>query len=115
MRVCIISFFLLTGIADQITVSGSGSATPAGVSLPGAYSASDPGILINIHAAMSTYVAPGPAIYSGGTTKSAGAPCSGVETGTTTGPAYTATGGSSPVTSSPPVTTSRGGNSASSS
>lgn len=44
----------------QITVTGSGSAKPAGVKLPGAYAASDPGILVNIHAAMSTYIAPGP-------------------------------------------------------
>lgn len=96
-------------------MSSSGSATPAGVSLPGAYSASDPGILINIHTTMSTYIEPGPTVYSGGTTKSAGAPCSGVETGTTTGPPYTATGGSSPIKSSAPVTTSSGSKTTSSS
>lgn len=32
----------------QLTVTGSGTASPPTVSLPGAYSASDPGILINI-------------------------------------------------------------------
>jgi len=63
----------------QITVSGGGSATPAGVSFPGAYKASDPGILVNIHAAMSGYTAPGPAVYSGGTTKVAGSACKGCE------------------------------------
>lgn len=100
----------------QLTISGSGTATPSGVSLPGAYSASDPGILINIHTTMSTYIVPGPTVYSSGTTKSAGAPCSGIETGTTTGPPYTPTGGSSPTsggssptTSTPAIPTSSSG------
>ncbi|KAI1103491.1 glycoside hydrolase [Jackrogersella minutella] len=61
----------------QLTVTGGGTAKPAGVSLPGAYKASDPGILINIHAAVSDYVAPGPAVYSGGSIKAAGSPCIG--------------------------------------
>lgn len=63
----------------QLSVTGSGSATPATVTLPGAYKASDPGILVNIHAPMSTYVAPGPAVYSGGSTKTAGSACTGCE------------------------------------
>ena len=91
------TFCSLIIFSDQLTISGSGSATPAGVSFPGAYATSDPGILINIHTTLSTYIAPGPTVYSGGTTKSAGAPCSGVETGTATGPPYTPTGGSSPT------------------
>jgi cellulase len=61
----------------QLTVSGGGAAAPATVKFPGAYKASDPGILVNIHAALSTYVVPGPAVYTGGTTKSAGSACSG--------------------------------------
>lgn len=44
----------------QLTVTGSGTAQPAGVKLPGAYDANDPGILINIHAPMDSYIAPGP-------------------------------------------------------
>ncbi|CAJ2507097.1 Uu.00g082830.m01.CDS01 [Anthostomella pinea] len=75
----------------QLTVTGSGSAKPAGVALPGAYAASDPGILVNIHAAMATYVAPGPTVYSGGSTKSAGSPCIGC--------ASTCTAGTSPSSS----------------
>jgi len=63
----------------QITVSGGGNASPATVTFPGAYKATDPGILVNIHAAMSTYVAPGPAVYSGGSTKVAGSACTGCE------------------------------------
>lgn len=62
----------------QITVEGgSGTASPATVRFPGAYSASDPGILVNIHAALSSYTAPGPAVYSGGTIREAGSPCTG--------------------------------------
>lgn len=76
----------------QLTVTGSGTAKPSGVSLPGAYQASDPGILVNIHAAMSTYVAPGPTVYSGGSTQSAGSGCSGCESSCTpsSGPSGTA-------------------------
>jgi len=64
----------------QITVSGDGTATPATVKIPGSYSANDPGIKINIHAAVDSYVAPGPKVYAGGTDKKAGsAACSGCE------------------------------------
>ncbi|OIW35682.1 hypothetical protein CONLIGDRAFT_609141 [Coniochaeta ligniaria NRRL 30616] len=98
----------------QLSVTGSGAASPATVSFPGAYKASDPGILVNIHAAMSTYVAPGPAVYAGGSTKSAGSACSGCESTCTpgSGPVGTATsvpqstktttaGGGQPTTSAP--------------
>lgn len=63
----------------QITVSGGGSASYATVKFPGAYKSSDPGIQINIHAAVSNYVAPGPAVVSGGVTKQAGSGCTGCE------------------------------------
>lgn len=56
----------------QITVAGSGSATPAGVSFPGAYKNTDPGILVDIHAKMSTYIDPGPTVYAGGVSKTPG-------------------------------------------
>ncbi|OTA89851.1 carbohydrate-binding module family 1 protein [Hypoxylon sp. CO27-5] len=82
----------------QLTVTGGGSAKPAGVSLPGAYKASDPGILVNIHAPLSTYIAPGPTVYSGGSTKKAGSPCNGCESTCTAGKApSTATGTSTPT------------------
>ncbi|KAI0452896.1 glycosyl hydrolase family 61-domain-containing protein [Xylaria acuta] len=46
----------------QLYVSGSGTKTFSGVSLPGAYSASDPGILINLYWPIPTsYKNPGPA------------------------------------------------------
>uniref|UniRef100_A0A8H7XL18 AA9 family lytic polysaccharide monooxygenase n=1 Tax=Psilocybe cubensis TaxID=181762 RepID=A0A8H7XL18_PSICU len=47
----------------QINVSGSGSAKPPTVKFPGAYSANDPGILVNIHQSLSTYIVPGPTPY----------------------------------------------------
>jgi len=50
----------------QIKVTGGGSANPAGVRFPGAYSNSDPGIGLTIHTDLSNYVVPGPAVYGGG-------------------------------------------------
>ncbi|EJD51746.1 hypothetical protein AURDEDRAFT_143034 [Auricularia subglabra TFB-10046 SS5] len=47
----------------QLNISGGGSANPPTVRIPGAYSASDPGILVDIHRDLSTYVIPGPAPY----------------------------------------------------
>ncbi|KAI1171088.1 carbohydrate-binding module family 1 protein [Nemania sp. FL0916] len=89
----------------QLTVTGSGSAKPAGVKLPGAYAASDPGILINIHAPMSTYIPPGPTVYSGGSTKSAGAPCAGCESTCKAGSGPTSSAGSGGGGGSSPTTT----------
>ncbi|KAE9365129.1 lytic polysaccharide monooxygenase, partial [Stipitochalara longipes BDJ] len=79
----------------QITVTGGGAASPALVMLPGAYKASDPGIHINIHAAVSAYVVPGPTVYAGGTTKSAGDVCVGAEK-STPGPATPSATGKTP-------------------
>jgi len=67
----------------QITVTGGGSSSPAGVSFPGAYKATDPGIQINIYQSLSSYIAPGPAVIAGGTEAIAGQ----------VGSAVTATGG----------------------
>ncbi|KAJ3974375.1 glycosyl hydrolase family 61-domain-containing protein [Lentinula raphanica] len=53
----------------QINIGGTGTASPAGVSIPGAYSATDPGILINIYQQLDTYEIPGPSPY--GTTSPA--------------------------------------------
>jgi cellulase len=45
----------------QITVTGGGSASPAGVQFPGAYKANDPGIQVNIwDPNFSSYTIPGP-------------------------------------------------------
>ena len=49
----------------QITVTGgTGAKTPSTVSLPGAYKANDPGILLNIYyPPVTSYTAPGPAVF----------------------------------------------------
>ncbi|KAK2753522.1 glycosyl hydrolase family 61 [Colletotrichum kahawae] len=54
----------------QIKVEGSGSAKPEGVSFPGAYKATDPGLLINIYNTITNYVIPGPAVYGSGSSGS---------------------------------------------
>jgi hypothetical protein len=82
---------LIIVCADQITVTGGGAASPSLVMFQGAYKAADPGIKINIHAAVATYVVPGPMVYAGGTTKSAGGACVGVKA-MTAAPAPSATG-----------------------
>lgn len=74
----------------QITVTGTGTSSPAGVLFPGAYKAADPGIQINIYQALSTYVAPGPSVIAGGTEAVAGK----------AGSAVTATGGGVPAATS---------------
>lgn len=48
-----------------LKVTGGGSASPAGETLPGMYDASDPGILINIYQELNGYEIPGPEVYSG--------------------------------------------------
>jgi len=57
-------FYLSCG---QITVTGGGSGTPGPlVAFPGAYSATDPGILIDIYYPVPTsYTPPGPAVWKG--------------------------------------------------
>ncbi|KAF2664389.1 hypothetical protein BT63DRAFT_444113 [Microthyrium microscopicum] len=55
----------------NVEVIGNGSAIPAGVKLPGAYSSTDPGILYNLYYAYQDligpnfYVIPGPPLYHG--------------------------------------------------
>jgi len=64
----------------QIAITGgNGTAKPETVLFPGAFKATDPGILVDIHSKLSTYIAPGPDVYSGGTTKTAGSACAGCE------------------------------------
>jgi len=102
----------------QINVTGGGSTSPAGVSFPGAYSASDPGILINIYQQLNSYVIPGPSPYgttsptvaatawpTAATWNTAGQPSTvphtvpGGSAATTAAPTTTPTGG--PTTSAP--------------
>ncbi|KAF2730590.1 hypothetical protein EJ04DRAFT_500250 [Polyplosphaeria fusca] len=80
----------------QLTVTGGGSAAPAGVSFPGAYKAADPGIQINIYQQLSSYKAPGPAVVEGGTEAVAGK----------AGSVATASGGASPPSATKVVASS---------
>ncbi|OBT52582.1 hypothetical protein VE04_07247 [Pseudogymnoascus sp. 24MN13] len=73
----------------QINVTGgTGSVSPATVSLPGAYKSTDPGILFNLYVSPISYTIPGPSVFS----------CSGGG-GVTTPPATTPT---TPATTAPP-------------
>ncbi|KAK8025554.1 endo-beta-1 4-glucanase D [Apiospora arundinis] len=56
-----------------------GKAVPAGVRFPGAIKANDPGVMINIHAKVTSYVNPGPAVVAGGETRTPGKGCTGCE------------------------------------
>ncbi|KXN88107.1 putative endo-beta-1,4-glucanase D [Leucoagaricus sp. SymC.cos] len=49
----------------QINITGgSGSASPATVSFPGAYKSTDPGITINIYSGLTSYTIPGPDVFT---------------------------------------------------
>ncbi len=49
----------------QINVTGgTGAKTPATVSLPGAYKANDPGILVSIYGNLKSYVIPGTFLHA---------------------------------------------------
>ncbi|PYH43030.1 putative endoglucanase [Aspergillus saccharolyticus JOP 1030-1] len=50
----------------QFKVTSDGANTlPEGVSLPGAYSATDPGILFNLYTSFDSYPIPGPSVWDG--------------------------------------------------
>jgi len=51
----------------QVAVTSTGTVNPPGVAFPGAYKATDPGILINIYQAsnIANYQIPGPAVWTG--------------------------------------------------
>lgn len=52
----------------QLTVTGSGTLAPKGVTFPEAYSKTGPGLGFSIHANLDSYPAPGPKLIAGGTT-----------------------------------------------
>ncbi|CAO2653305.1 Nn.00g027160.m01.CDS01 [Neocucurbitaria sp. VM-36] len=51
----------------QLTVTGSGTLVPKGVTFPEAYSKTGPGLGFSIHADLSDYPVPGPELIAGGT------------------------------------------------
>ncbi|KAF7289745.1 Lytic polysaccharide monooxygenase [Mycena indigotica] len=75
----------------QVTVTNGGSGTPGPlVAFPGAYTGNEPGILINIYYPIpTTYVQPGPAVWTGGSS----------------GGGVTTTNGGVTTTQAPPTTT----------
>ncbi|KAL5316610.1 hypothetical protein ACEPPN_015659 [Leptodophora sp. 'Broadleaf-Isolate-01'] len=56
----------------NLEVTGSGTDSPTGTLGTALYTATDPGLLINIYAAIASYVVPGPALYSGAVSASQG-------------------------------------------
>ncbi|KAJ5550286.1 hypothetical protein N7535_001772 [Penicillium sp. DV-2018c] len=49
----------------NLQITGSGTDKPAGVLGTSLYKSTDPGILIDIYQSLSTYIVPGPTLYSG--------------------------------------------------
>jgi len=49
----------------NLAVTGTGTASPAGISAEDFYTPTDPGILFNIYTSFTTYPIPGPTLYSG--------------------------------------------------
>ncbi|KAJ5960762.1 uncharacterized protein N7479_007912, partial [Penicillium vulpinum] len=49
----------------NLQITGSGTDQPSGVLGTDLYSPTDPGILLNIYTSLSTYIVPGPTLYSG--------------------------------------------------
>jgi lytic cellulose monooxygenase (C1-hydroxylating) len=65
----------------NLAVTGTGSATPSGVSVETFYTPSDLGILVNIYQTLSTYIIPGPTVWSGGVSMSQTLPAAPKSTG----------------------------------
>ena len=85
----------------NLVVSGGRSETPAGESAEKFYTPSDPGIKIDIYSPISSYVMPGPALYSGAISAAqTSLPITSYAATTTSGG-----GGSSPTTTSKLPTT----------
>ena len=78
----------------NLKVTGGGSDSPAGVAGTSLYKDTDPGILVNIYSNLKSYVIPGPAVYSAGSSSSS----SGSDSAA---PATTATPSATSVSSSP--------------
>ncbi|KAL1595532.1 hypothetical protein SLS59_008169 [Nothophoma quercina] len=81
----------------HIKVEGSGTATlPAGVSFPGAYKATDPGVLFDIYSGFTSYTPPGPKVWNGASAASAAAPAT--TTKAAAAPAKTTAAAAKPTT-----------------
>ncbi|KAG8990570.1 hypothetical protein FRB90_001706 [Tulasnella sp. 427] len=95
----------------QLTVTGSGSSSPAGVAFPGAYSQTDPGILFNLYTSFTTYTIPGPTVYTpgggSGTTTKASSSTTKASSSTTTSKASSSTTTSKASTTTTTTTTTK--------
>lgn len=67
----------------NLEISGSGTAAPSGTAGEKLYTPTDPGILVNIYQSLSTYIIPGPTLWSGAAAGSATAAASATATPTT--------------------------------
>ncbi|KAL4893235.1 putative endo-beta-1,4-glucanase D [Aspergillus ambiguus] len=90
--------FYMECVQLEVTSDGS-NALPEGVSIPGAYTATDPGILFDIYSSFNSYPIPGPDVWDG---SSSGA-SSGSSATTTASPATTSA--EAPTTTAAPSTT----------
>jgi cellulase len=84
----------------QLTVTGSGTLEPKGVTFPEAYSKTGPGLGFSIHADLDSYPAPGPELIAGGTEATPELLTFGKLAGA---PAATATGGAATSAASTPA------------
>ncbi|KAF4220099.1 hypothetical protein CNMCM8980_003388 [Aspergillus fumigatiaffinis] len=97
----------------QVKVTSAGTKTlPAGVSIPGAYKATDPGVLFDMYNSFTSYPIPGPAVWDGSSSGSSGsspaktAPAASVTTAPTKqGSADTSASPTTLVTATKPATT----------
>ncbi|KAJ5652645.1 endoglucanase-4 precursor [Penicillium longicatenatum] len=83
----------------NLNVTGSGTATPSGTLGEDLYKNTDPGIYVNIWATLSTYVIPGPILYTAGSAAAATAAAASSAT-TTEAAAVETTSASSSVSTS---------------
>ncbi|KAF3936814.1 Endoglucanase-4 [Dactylella cylindrospora] len=92
----------------QINIIGGGSSSPPTVNFPGAYSGSDPGILVNIYyPPLTTYVIPGPRPFTCGGSQPTTATTTTAPRTTTTSTTLSRTTTTSSRTTTPATTTSR--------
>jgi cellulase len=86
----------------ELTISGSGAANPTGVAFPGYYTNTDPGMIFSVYQSFTSYVIPGPALYSSGSSSSSGTPSVAPTTRPTSSPTTTPT--NAPNTVAPTTT-----------
>jgi len=98
----------------EVTVGGSGTVNPAGVAIPGAYTANDAGIHFDIYSGkITSYPIPGPKLYVSGSTSSVATNTTGSQSGS--GSSSTTAKAAGSTTAKAATTGKRAGSSSSSS